>query len=107
MSFKTKEDYLKEIADEINKGKEIYIENPTVEDIEKIEGHNYIITDGAYFPVIIRKRYILDTVLKVPVLFETDGYEIGDNVMGMIPETLTAEDCLEELQGFKGEDDIL
>lgn len=103
MKLKTQEDYLKEIADEINKGREIYLENPTIKDIKDLKGHDYIVTDGAYFPVIIRKRYILDTVLKIPVLFETDGYEIGDNIMGMIPETLSAEECLEELKGYKGE----
>lgn len=101
--MKSQEDYIKEIADEINKGKEIYLKNPTIKDIEALQGHDYIVTDGAYFPVIIKKRYILDTVFNIPTLFETDGYEVGDTVMGMIPETLTAEECLEEMKGFKGE----
>lgn len=94
-------DYMKEIAEEINNGKMYQIENPSKEDILKLKDFDYIITEGAYFPVIIRKRYMIDTVLGVPTLFWYDGYEIGDSVMGMIPETYSVEDVLEELKGFK------
>lgn len=107
MSFKTQEDYLKEIAEQINNAKCYEIENPTKEDILKLKDFDYIITEGLYFPVMIRRRYMLETVFNIPTIFWYDGYEIGDNVMGMIPETLSADECLEELKGFKGEaDDI-
>lgn len=105
--MKTQADYIKEIAEEINNGTRYDIDNPTVEDIKKLDKHDYIVVnESVCFPVIIRRRHVLDTVLNVPVLFETDGYEIGDTVMGMIPETLTAEECLEELKGYKGEETI-
>lgn len=100
--MKTKEEYMKEIADKMNNGKCYEIENPTIEDIESLKEYEYIITDGEYFPVMIRRRYRIDTVLNVPTVFWYDGYEIGDSVMGMIPETLTAEEALEELKGYKG-----
>lgn len=97
----TQEDYIKEIADKINNGKCIELDNPTLKDIKSLKEFDYILTDGLYFPVIIRKRYKVDTVLNIPTVFWYDGYEIGDTVMGMIPETLTAEECLEELMGYK------
>lgn len=105
MQYKSQEDYIKEIAEQINNGKCYEIENPTKEDILKLKDFDYIITEGAYFPVIIRKRYMLNTVLNIPTVFWYDGYEIGDNVMGMIPATYTPDEILEELRGFKGEDD--
>lgn len=103
MIFKSQEDYIKEIAEKINNGKCFEIENPTKEDILKLKDFDYIITDGVYFPVAIRKRYKVDTVLNIPTVFWYDGYEIGDSVMGMIPETYTVKEILEELKGFKGE----
>lgn len=110
MSFKTQEDYLKEIAEQINNAKCYEIENPTKEDILKLKDFDYIITEGLYFPVMIRRRYMLETVFNIPTIFWYDGYEIGDNVMGMIPETLNVDEVLEELKGFKGEiedDDLI
>lgn len=101
--MKTKEEYIKEIADKINNGKCYEIENPTIEDIKALKEYEYIITDSEYFPIVIRKRYKIDTVLNIPTIFWYDGYEIGDSVMGMIPVTLTAEEVLEELRGYKGE----
>lgn len=103
MSAKSQEDYLKEIANKINDGKEYKIDNPTLKDIKSLKDHDYIITEGKHFPVIIRKRYVLETVLNIPVLMDCGGYEIGDNVMGIIPENLTAEEILEELKGYRGE----
>lgn len=105
MEYKSQEDYLKEIAEKINNGKCYEIDNPTKEDILKLNEFDYIITEGKYFPVMIRKRYTIDTVLNIPSVFWYDGYTIGDNVMGMIPETLSIEDVLEELKGYKGEVD--
>lgn len=104
MDFKSQEDYLKEIAENINKGKKYEVHNPTIKDIKKLKDHDYIITGGKYFPVMIRRRYMLDTVLNIPVVMWYDGYKIGDTVMGMIPETYSAEDILEELKGYRGED---
>lgn len=106
MSFKTQEDYLKEIAEQINNAKCYEIENPSKEDILKLKDFDYIITKGLYFPVMIRRRYMLETVFNIPTIFWYDGYEIGDNVMGMMPETLTVDEVLEELRGFKGEIDV-
>ena len=105
MEYKRQEDYLKEIAKQINNAKCYEIENPTKEDILKLKDFDYIITEGAYFPVIIRKRYLIDTFFNIPTVFWYDGYEIGDNVMGMITETFTADEVLEELKVFKGEMD--
>lgn len=102
--IKTQEDYLKEIADKINNGKRYDIEDPTIEDIKKLKDHDYIITSGKYFPVMIRRKFMVTTVCNIPTLFWGFGYEIGDNVMGMIDEDLTAEEVLEELKGFKGID---
>ena len=101
--YKSQEDYIKEIANKINNGKRYEIENPTKEDILKLNDFDYIITNGAYFEVIIRRRYTLDTVLNIPTIMWYDGYEIGDNVMGMIPQTYNADETLEELKGFRGE----
>lgn len=103
MKYKNQEDYIKEIAEKINNGKCYKIENPTKEDILKLKDFDYIITNGVYFPVMIRKRYKVDTILNIPTVFWFDGYEIGDNVMGMIPETYTVDGVLEELKGFKDE----
>lgn len=100
--MKTKEEYIKEIAEQINNGECYEIDSPTKKDILKLKDFDYIITEGLYFPVMIRKRYKLDTVLGVPTVFWYDGYEIGDSVMGMIPETFTIEEVLEEIKGFKG-----
>lgn len=105
MEYKTQEEYLKEIAEQIKNGKKYEIENPTLEDIENLKDFDYIISDGKFFPVMIRRRYKLDTVLNIPVVFWYDGYEIGDSVMGMIPETYTAEEVLDGLKGYKGIDD--
>lgn len=102
--MKTQEDYIKEIAEQINNGKRYEIENPTIEDIERLNDFDYIITEGKYFPVMIRKRYMVNTIFNIPTVFWYEGYEIGDTAMGMIPETLTAEECLEELKDYKGED---
>jgi ribonucleotide reductase alpha subunit len=63
--FKTQEDYLKEIAEKINNGRKYEIENPTIKDIEKLRDFDYIITEAKYFPVIIRKRYTINTVLNL------------------------------------------
>ena len=87
MKYKNQEDYIKEIAEKINNGKCYKIENPTKEDILNLKDFDYILTNGVYFPVMIRKRYKVDTILNIPTVFWFDGYEIGDNVMGMIPET--------------------
>ncbi|MDB2162213.1 hypothetical protein PMX22_20750 [Clostridium butyricum] len=100
--FKSQEDYIKEIAEKINNGKRYEIENPTLEDILKLNDYDYIITEGFYFPLMIRKRYKIDTVLNIPTVFWYDGYEIGDTIMGMIPHTFTAEEILGEIKGFKG-----
>lgn len=100
-NIKTQEDYVKAIAEQINNGKKYELDNPTIEDVIALENFDYIVTDGAYFPVMIRKRYIIDTVLNIPTVFWYDGYEIGDACMGMIPYTFTAEEVLEELQGFR------
>lgn len=102
MKAKSQEDYLKEIAEKINNGKKYEIENPTIDDIKNLKDFDYIISEGAYFPVIIRKRYEIDSFLNIPTVMWYDGYEIGDTVMGMIPETYTTEEVLEELKGFKG-----
>ena len=59
MKVKSKEDYLKEIAEEINNAQEKLIENPTVEDVLNLEGFDAIVTDGAYFPIIIRRKYTI------------------------------------------------
>lgn len=104
MKIKTQEDYLKEIAEKFNNAKKYEIDNPTLEDILNLKEYESIITEGEYFPVIIRKKYTLDTVLNIPVIFWSDGYEIGDTVMGMIPYEFTAEEILEEIKGFKDED---
>lgn len=103
--IKSQAAYIKEIAEQINSGKRYEIDNPTIEDIEKLEEFDYIITEGKYFPVMIRKRYMVNTVLSIPTIFWYDGYEVGDSVLGMIPETFTAEEALEALKGFKGEID--
>lgn len=103
VKIKSQEDYIKEIAEQINNAKIYEIENPTIEDIERLEEFDQIITDGMYFPVIIRRRYMLNTILNIPTVFWYDGFEIGDTCMGMIPETFTAEEVLEEMKGFKGE----
>lgn len=103
--IKCQTDYIKEIADEINKGKEYRIDNPTVKDVLKLENYDYIVSEGAYFPVIIRRRRTLTTVLNVPVMMFYDGYEIGDTAMGMIPETYTAEEVLDALKGFQDDCD--
>lgn len=100
--MKSKEDYIKEIAKKINSAKCFEIENPTIEDIKKLKDFEYIITEGAYFPVIVRKRFTIDLILNIPTVMWYDGYEVGDSVMGMIPITYTAEEALEEIKGFKG-----
>lgn len=99
---KSQADYLKEIAEKINNGKRYEIDNPTIRDIKKLKDFDYIVSNGAYFPVTIRKRYYIEPFFGIPTVMWYNGYEIGDDVMGMIPETYTAEDVLEELQGFKG-----
>lgn len=37
MNFKTQEEYIKEIAEQINNGKRYEIDNPTKKDIEKLK----------------------------------------------------------------------
>lgn len=101
--MKSQDDYLKEIAKKIESGKCYNIENPTKKDILKLKDFDYIITEGKFFPVIIRKRYIVDTVLNIPTVFWYEGYEIGDTLMGMIPVTYSADEILEELKGFRDE----
>jgi hypothetical protein len=101
---KTQEDYIKEIADKINNGKKYELENPTLEDIKNLKDFDYIVTDAKYGQVIIRKRYSVDTVLNIPTVMWYDGYEIGDTIMGMIPETYTAEEVLEGIKDFRDED---
>lgn len=103
MKFNSQEDYLKEIAEEINKGKCYEIDNPTVEDILKLGNYDYIVSEGAYFPVIIRKRRELTTILNIPTMMFYEGYEVGDNMMGIIPETYSAKEALEVLAGFKND----
>lgn len=100
---KTQEEYIKEIAEKINNATKYEIENPTVEDIKKLKDFDYIVTDGVYFPVMIRRRYRIGSVLGVSTTLWYNGYEVGDSVMGMIPETYTAEEALMAVQGFKGE----
>lgn len=101
MKIKSKEDYIKEIAEKINSGKCYEIENPKREDVLNLKDFDYIITNGGYFPVIIRKSYTVDTVLNIPTVLWGKGYEIGDNVMGMIPQVYSADEVLEELKGFR------
>lgn len=101
MELKTQEDYLKEIADKINNGVMYEVDDPTVEDVLKLGDYDYIVSNGKYFPVMIRKRRELTTMLNIPVMMFYEGYEIGDTIMGMIPETYTAEEVLEALKGFK------
>lgn len=101
--IKSQEDYLKEIAEKINNGKRYDIDNPTIEDVLKLEDFDYIVTGGKYFPVMIRKRYMLETVFNIPTIFWYDGYEIGDTVMGMIPYTFTADEVIDEMKGYKGD----
>lgn len=103
MKFKTQEDYIKEIADKINSAKCIEIENPTKEDILNLKEFDCIITEAKYFPVIIRNKYTVDTILNIPTIFWDGGYEIGDSVMGMIPETFNVDEILEIIKGYKGE----
>lgn len=105
MRAKSKEDYIKEIAEEINKGKCLEIENPTREDILNLKKFDYIVTEGEYFPVIIRRKYVVDTFLNIPTVMWSDGYEIGDTVMGMIPAEYSVDEVLEELKGYKKEID--
>lgn len=101
--YKSQEDYVKEIADRINSGKCYELENPTKKDILKLKDFDYILTNGEYFPIIIRKKYIIETVLNIPTVMWGKGYEIGDSIMGMIPTEYSADEVLEELKGFKGE----
>lgn len=102
--MKTKEDYIKEIAEQINKAKRFEIENPTLEDIQRLKEFEIIITGAKYFPVIIRKRFYIESFLGIPTVMWYDGYEIGDTVMGMIPYTFTAEEIIEEIKAFKEEE---
>ena len=102
MKYKSQEDYIKEIADKINNGKCYELENPTIEDINKLKDYEYILTNGKYSTIIVRKRYMLNTILGIPTIFFYEGYEVGDSIMGMIPQTYTAEEVLEEIKGFKG-----
>lgn len=106
MSYKSCKDYVREIADKINSGEEKFIENPTLEDILSLKDFDYIVTNGAYFPVIIRKRYAVEMILNIPTVMWYDGYEIGDSVMGMIPGTYSPEEVLEALKGYRNELDI-
>lgn len=45
-------------------------------------------------------------ILNIPTVMWYDGYEIGDSVMGMIPETYSPEEVLEALKGYRNELDI-
>ena len=102
--IKSREDYLKEIAEQINNAKVFENDNPTIKDIENLHGFEYIIiNEGVFFPVIIRRKYEIMSVLGIPTVMWSGGFEIGDSALGMIPAEYTAEECLDELKGYKGE----
>lgn len=100
--MKTQEDYIKEIAEKFNKGKRVEVENPTKDDILNLGDYDVLITEGKCFPVLVRKRYMLDTVLNIPTVMFFDDYQIGDMVMGFIDEGFSIDEILEEIKGFKG-----
>lgn len=100
--MKSREDYIKEIAEKINNGKEYYIKNPTVDDVKKLcKDFDTIVTDGSFFRIRIGKKYIIDTVLNIPTVFWNDGYSIADSCMGEMPMTFSAEDVIEEMKALK------
>lgn len=96
-------EYIKEIAQKINNAKCYTLDNPTIDDIVKLQDYDYIITDGKYSSIMIRRRFLLKEVLGIPTVFWTDGYELGDNILGMIPFTFNAEEILQELNCYKGQ----
>lgn len=104
--IKNKEEMIKDITDKINNGKEIRLKNPTIEDIKSLKDFDYIITPGAYFDVIIRRKFEVQNFLGFPkVIWEYAdgdiGYEIADTCIGEIPEIFTAEEVYEAMLGFK------
>ena len=106
--IKNKEEMIKDITNKINNGKEIRLKNPTIEDIKSLEEFDYITTPGAYFDIMIRRKFEVQSFLGFPtVLWEYAdgdiGYEIADTCMGAIPETFTAEEVYEAMLGFKDE----
>lgn len=101
MEYKTQDDYMKEIANRMNNAKCYEIEKPTIKDVKKLKEFDFILTKGKYSLLKIRKKFIIDTVLNIPTVFFREEYEVGDNIMGMIPELFTAEEVLEVIKGFK------
>ena len=104
---KSQDDYLKEIAEKINNATKYEIDNPTLEDIKNLKEHDYIIIKEATCSIMIRRKYTLDAFLGIPTVMWYNGYEMGDNVMGMIPEMYSAEEVLEALKDYKEEGDKL
>lgn len=108
MCVKGKKELIKEVADKINNGKEIRLENPTIEDIKALKEFDYITTTGAYFDIMIRRKFEVQNFLGFPIVMwmhadGEDGFEIADTCMGAIPEVFTAEEVYEAMLGFKDE----
>lgn len=99
--MKTQKDYVREIAEKMNKGVK-KIENPTLKDIEDLEDFESIITKGQYTEIIIRKKMTIESVLGVPVAMFNGLYEVGDQLMGIIPINFTAEQAYGEMLSLKG-----
>ena len=67
--IKNKEEMVKDIADDINAGKKIELEDVTLEDIKALEGFDYIVTSGEYFNVMIRRKF--EKFAPAPSCFQT------------------------------------
>ena len=102
--------YIKEIADKINNSKEIIIDDRkiTKKDIEKLSDYEYIsATHPMGFEVKARRKYILDTILNIPVLFfKGDKYVVSDSLMGEHDIEWNAEECAGYFNGLIGYEEI-
>lgn len=105
-TFKTQEQYIKEIADKLNKTKFVDIESRpiTFEDIKQLGNDKILrIPHIKGFNIQVRKEYIVDYILNIPtLLYSEDEYMVTDELMGVHPVTFNAEDTVEFVNGLLG-----
>jgi predicted RNA-binding protein with EMAP domain len=100
------EKYAKQIADQINNVKYIYIDNRQLEerDINKLTKKQVVkIRHKKGFDVSIRKHYIIEAFLNIPtLLYSNDKYMIADDLMGVHPVDFNVEDTVVYVNGLLG-----
>lgn len=107
-SFKTQDQYIREIADKLNKAKFVNIKESrpiTIKDIEQLRNDKILTIPHSLrtFNIEVRKKYIVDYVLNIPtLLYSEDNYMVADNLMGVHPVSFNAEDTVEFVNGLLG-----